>query len=344
MNPVCPMKVVISHAVPFSLAHGGSQTLIESLSAALRRIGVDIEPERWWDETQSCDILHYVGRPLGLTVRLAKDKGRKIVMTELLDSTASRPRTQLWIQRQMIVTARLMLGHLTGRLGWDAYPLIDAFVYATPLEWEVAKYLFDAPPDRGWIVPHGLEDRALEELSAPQAEEDYLISVATIHPRKNQIALVHAARRSGVPIVFLGKPYSDADTYFRRFLAMADGKLIRYAGFVPEDEKLRWLRGARGFVLLSEFESGCIAVYEAAAAGLPLLLAARPWATRGYPPSDRIRFARLDSRRRLAKDLAAFYASAHRGGGQTFPVLSWDAIASKYLDVYERILRKPGTS
>ena len=56
------MKVLINCHVPFMLAHGGVQTQIEQISAALEKLGVSVEPLRWWDGNQSGDILHDVGR------------------------------------------------------------------------------------------------------------------------------------------------------------------------------------------------------------------------------------------------------------------------------------------
>lgn len=69
------MKVLFSNSLPFFLAHGGSQTLIESLMKALAGLGVEVEPERWWDENQTGDILHYMNRPPLFNVRAAHATG-----------------------------------------------------------------------------------------------------------------------------------------------------------------------------------------------------------------------------------------------------------------------------
>jgi len=57
------MKILFSHSQPFFLAHGGAQTLLEALMRELAGLGVDVEPERWWDENQTGDIIHYMNRP-----------------------------------------------------------------------------------------------------------------------------------------------------------------------------------------------------------------------------------------------------------------------------------------
>ena len=306
----------------------------------LANLGVQVEPVRWWDENQTGDIIHYIGRPDSLSINLAHEKKFKVVMTDLLDQTASRSTLRLFLQRRAIRTIRTVARGLAGNFSWGIYKEIDAMVYAVEHEWEAAKYLFDANPQRGYVIPHGLEERALKQLSIPAPEADYLVSVATISPRKNTVLLAQAAQLAKVPIVFLGKPFSTDNDYFLRFKELADGKYVRYPGFVSEEEKYRYLREARGFALLSKFESGCIAVYEAAAAGLPLFLSNLPWACKSYPQARNLHLSELRTARQIASDLGQFYEQAHRLPATTFPVLSWRDVAKEYLRVYEKILAR----
>jgi glycosyltransferase involved in cell wall biosynthesis len=335
------MKVLFSSSSPFFLAHGGVQTLVEAVMREMPGLGVDVEPERWWDENQKGDIIHYFNRPAPANVQLARQKGFKVVMTELLDQTASRSPVQLLAQRITTKLARALLpSGMLVRMGWEVYGQLDAMVYAVEHEWAVAQYLFGAKSDRGWIIPHGLEDEALRQLALPEARGDYLVSVATIHPRKNTLLLAQAAHRAQIPIVFLGKPYAGDDPYFLEFQKWVDGKIVHYPGFVGKEQKWRYLRGARGFALLSQYESGCIAVHEAAATGLPLLLSDLPWASKVYAKARAVKFVRLRSLADVAADLGSFYALAQRQPGTTFPVLTWRQVAEKYTDVYRTILRR----
>ncbi len=331
------MRVIVSHSLPFALAHGGIQVLVDSLMKHLAAKGVEIEPERWWDDRQHGDILHFFARPTALHVDMARRMGYKIVLTDLLDNTASRSRSQRVLQRTMIRATRCLFPHWIGRLGWDVYRSVDALVFIVPHEQEVAKYLFDAPADRIRVIPHGLPHDEIVALSQPEAEGDYLVSIATIAPRKNTVLLARAARAAQVPVLFLGKPYSDEDEYFKEFLGLVDDRFVRYGGFVGEEEKCRLIRGARGFALFSQFESGCLAAYEAAAAGLPLLLPDLPWA-RYYPAKDGIQFVKHLSPESAAGELGQFYREAHRRPRALFPVLSWDEIADQYVHVYRRVL------
>ncbi|MGA2540430.1 MAG: glycosyltransferase [Verrucomicrobiota bacterium] len=333
------MKVLFFNSPPFFLAHGGMQTLTEALMRELAGLGVEVEPERWWDENQKGDIIHYIGRPVALTVRAAHQKGFKVIMTENLGQTASRGWKRRFAQRALTDLARRALpGGFLDRLGWEVYQELDAMVYVVEHEWETAKYLFHASPERGHIIPHGLEPEALTELARPQKPEDYLVCMASIYPVKNNVLLARAAQLAGTPIVFLGKPYAEDDSYFLEFKQCVDGKVVRYAGFAAGEDKNRWLRGARGFVLLSQYESGCIAVYEAAAAGLPLLLTDLPWANKVYGQVPAAKFVGLGPPQRIAPALKRFYEQAHRQASATFPLLTWRQVAARYLEVYRKIL------
>jgi glycosyltransferase involved in cell wall biosynthesis len=333
------MKIIFSNPMPFALAHGGMQTLIESLMRELAHLGVEVEAERWWDERQAGDILHFFGRPSIVDVRLAREKGIKVVVTDNIGQTAARRFSRLWLQRWLIGTARLVLpAEFLNRLSWDVFREADALVFVVEHEWETAQFLFGASAERRHIIPHGLEAEALERLGQPQRQEDYLVCMGTIYPVKNSVLLAEAAQLARTPVVFLGKPYSASDPYFLEFQKRVDGKIVRYPGFASGEDKYRWLRGARGFAMLSQYESGCIAVYEAAAAGLPLFLSDLPWANKVYDKVPRASFVRPRSPAAVAPLLKAFYAQAHRQSSATFPVLTWREVARKYLEVYRGLV------
>lgn len=334
------MKAIFYCANPFFLMHGGTQTLLEALMREIRALGVDVEPARWWDDRQQGDILHFMNRPTRTLVHAAREKGFKLVMTETIDETASRPPLQLWLRRFVLQCDRAVGAPLSRRVSVEVYKLLDALVYVVELEREVAAYLYGAPRERLHVIPHGLEDDALQELAKPEPEGDYLVCAATIVPRKNNVLLAETAREARVPVVFLGKPFNDTDPYYARFKSLIDGKFVRYPGFVTREEKHRVLRGARGFVLLSQFESGSIALYEAAAAGLPLLLPKLPWATHVFQHARDKEFVSIGSSERLAPSLRRYYEKAHRRPGQTFPVSTWRDVAHQYVRIYEQILGK----
>ena len=329
------MKVVFSHHLPFSLAHGGMQTLIESLMRELSVLGVEVEPERWWEPNQTCDVMHFVQRPHQGNAELAKQKGRKLLMTENYDVVASESRSRLLLRSVATRAARAIVPGFDRKLSF--YRELDALVYVVPHEWRVVQQIYGLPAERGNIIPHGLDPSVIEALGKAEPEGDYLVSVGTICPRKNSVLLAQCAKQAKTPVVFVGKPFSTDDAYFIEFQQLIDGRYVRFAGYIPEEEKFKIVRGARGFVLLSQGESGCIAVYEAAACGLPLLVSDLPWAANGYPASERLRLVSLSNASGIVAALKGFYEQAHRGQTMTFPIRTWREVAEMYVSVYERL-------
>lgn len=331
------MKILISHGLPFSLAHGGTQTVINELIIEYKKLGIDVDYERWWLDEQPCDIIHSFGRPSYINIKLAKKKGIKTVMTEYLDQVSSRPSWYRFLQHVAVRSIGQLNGGGIDRLGWKVYNSVDALVYTTQYEWNMSKYIFQADPSKGYIIPHGLNAVAISKLSGLTSPGGYLISVATITERKNSLLLAQAAKKSHVPVHFIGKPYAE-DEYFQDFLRLVDNKWVFYHGFVSEEEKYKLLTRASGFILLSKFESGCVAVYEAAAAGLPLLLSSLPWAKTGYPEANNISYIKLSSLSNIAISLKNFYDNSSRKPDMTFPVLSWKEVAEQYIEVYKKVI------
>jgi glycosyltransferase involved in cell wall biosynthesis len=333
------MKALFYCNNPFFLAHGGTQTLLESLMREIAALGVEVEPLRWWDATQTGDIIHFMNRPTGSLVEAAHNKGFKTVMTENIDHTASRGTFGLWLRKFALQCDRALGGPVAFRTSMNVYQQLDALVYVVELERQVAQYLYNVPAAKSHVIPHGLDEYALTDLATLQPEGDYLISIASIVQRKNNVLLAKAARIAQVPIVFLGKPFSESDPYFLEFKGLVDDRFVRYPGFVSRQEKHSLLRGARGFALLSQFESGCIALYEAAAAGLPLLLPTLPWAERVYQDARQREFVPTNSPQNVARKLREFYDRARRQPGQTFAIPTWREVARRYIVIYEAVLR-----
>ncbi|HXJ73736.1 MAG TPA: hypothetical protein VNM37_12810, partial [Candidatus Dormibacteraeota bacterium] len=104
------MKVLFDHTLPFLLGHGGAQIQIEQTKAALESIGVQVEFLRWWDEHQRGDIIHYFGRPWPLYVKMAREKGIKVVLADFLGSLGARPTSTRRVQKVIKTAAEKMLG------------------------------------------------------------------------------------------------------------------------------------------------------------------------------------------------------------------------------------------
>lgn len=332
------MKVLINCPVPFLLAHGGAQVQIEQTQAALLSAGVDVEPLRWWDATQRGDIIHYFGRPPAEHVRLAQQKGIKVVIGELLTAQGSRTPSQL--RRQKIISRaveRLAPRSFTTAFNWDTYRIADAFVALTAWEAHLMNYLFDAPKERIHVVPNGIEQVF---LNAPVAERGkWLVCTTTITERKRVLELAEAAVLAQTPVWIIGRAYSESDAYAQRFFAIASAhpEFVRYEGAVSDRARLAGIyRAARGFVLLSAMETLSLSALEAGACECPLLLSDLPWARTTFS-NTAIYCPITNSVATTARTLRRFYDNT--------PTLSlppkpptWNEIGRQLKTIYEQLL------
>ena len=331
------MKILFNCGLPFALAHGGHQIQIERTQAALQSIGIEVEPVRWWDDKQTGDIIHFFGRMPTDQIKLARQKGVKVVMAELLTAPGSRTPGQLRIQRFLNRTLkRAAPGQFVAAFNWDSYRLADASIALTSWEAHLMRYLFDAPAEKVHVVPNGVEDVFLQSAAVTRGK--WLVCTATITARKQVLELAKLAVRAETPVWIIGKAYAESDPYAQQFISLARQHpyQIRFEGPISDRGKLAAIyREARGFVLLSTMESLSLSALEAAACECPLLLSDLPWARSTF--GENATYCPITSLKNAARQLRKFYDQAP--GLNTPPKpLTWHAVAQQLKIIYERIL------
>ena len=334
------MKVLINSTLPFALAHGGAKIQIEQTAAALQQNGVEVEYTRWHDESQSGDLIHYFGRMHTEHVRLAQQKGIRVVMSELLTATGSRTSRQLFVQRTINRTIeRLAPRTFITPFNWDSFRQADAVVALTAWEGHLMNYLFAAPRERIHIIPNGVEEVFLN--SAPQPRHKWLVCTATIHERKRVLELAQAAALAQTPVWIIGLDYAETEPYARQFLALAKQhpEFVRFEGAINDRRRLAEIyRAARGFVLLSNMESLSLSALEAGACECPLLLSDLPWARTTF--AARASYAPITGNTRVtAAALRAFYDAAPTRPVPAKP-LAWKEIGAQLKTLYAQLLKR----
>ena len=332
------MKILFDHPNPFLLAHGGFQIQIEQTKKALEEIGVQVDWLRWWDADQTGEIIHYFGRPSAAYINYAHQKGFKVVMSELLTGLGSRSDKQRWAQKLLMTAARALLpASFTAKLSWDAYKLVDASIALTAWEKKLMVEMFEAPSEKVHVLPNGVEEVFFlkpETRNLKPERNKWLICTATITERKRVLELAEAALLAKVPVWIIGKPYSESDPYYLRFLGLVkrSSSLIRYEGGISDRSRLAEIyKSARGFVLLSTMESLSLSALEAAASGCPLLLSDLPWAKSTFGSSAT--YCPACSPSETSKLLSDFYRRPSNPHG-SFKALKWSEVASQLLDIY----------
>ena len=333
------MKILFDHPYPFQLAHGGFQIQIEQTKAALESLGVSVDYLRWWDDRQEGDLIHYFGRPSPFYIGKAHEKHRRVVISELLGGLGARAASQRALQRMVIGVARKILpGDFTSRMAWDAFKLADACIALTPWEARLMVEMFSAPGDRVHVVPNGVEPVFFE--AAPAQRGPWLICTATIFSQKRILEVAEAALVAQTPIWFVGKPYAEHDAYVQRFLETArkNPAIIRYDGPIGDRKKMaQAYREARGFVLLSKWESLSLSVLEASACECPLLLSELPWA-RSVFASHADYCPITPDTAKTARCLRTFYDAAPGKPAPPKP-LTWQEVGRQLQGIYEGLFK-----
>jgi glycosyltransferase involved in cell wall biosynthesis len=333
------MKILLNSPLSFALAHGGAQIQIEQTLAALRNAGVDAEPLRWWDATQRADLIHYFGRMPADHIKLAQQKNIKVVMGELLTAQGSRSPAQLRLQKFISRTVeKIAPRSFTSAFNWNSYRLADAVITMTPWEKHLMNFLFDAPLEKIFIVPNGVEEIF---LTAPKtARGPWLVCTATITPRKRVLELAQAAVHAQTPLWIIGKAYAETDPYARQFytLAKQHPQLICTDSPPMSDRAglAKIYRAARGFVLLSAMETRSLAAEEAAACECPLLLSDLQWARTTFENSAT--YCPLTKSAEItANALRKFYDAAPNLPLPPKPP-TWNEIGRQLKTIYEQVL------
>jgi glycosyltransferase involved in cell wall biosynthesis len=335
---VPPIKILLNCNTPFMLAHGGAQIQIEQTKAGLEKIGLAVENLRWWDDTQTGDVLHFFGRmPIGI-LRLAQAKGMKVVLADLLTEQGSRSPGRLKTQKMVSgILKRVLPGSLVASFNWESYKLADACVLLTSHEAYLMNYLFGTPQEKLHVVPNGVEEVFLESKSA--AREPWLVCTATITERKRIVELAESAVAANTPLWIVGKAYADTDPYAKRYFALAaqHPKILRYEGAITNRRRMAEVyREARGFVLLSTMESLSLSALEAAACKCPLLLSDLPWARTVF--KDTVSYCPITDATQTAAVLRRFYDAAPALSPPATP-LTWVEVAQQLKKVYAGLLK-----
>ena len=333
------MKVLLFDTTTAFLTPGGKTTHALKLQQEIAKLGVDIEFAHWWDKSQEdADVIHFLGYYPSLVLQ-AKAKGIKTFYSMIFDNQTSQPR---WRQQLGICKARLRKLQ-----GVDAeqkcLPLFDKIQFMHTYDRDTAFRYFPYYLDREKtvLIPHAYDpadmnisgDLDIKDMHFP---EKYLISCANINPRKQTVKLARLAKKAKVPVVFMGSR-NPLDSYYKEFQKEVDNKYVFDPGYVSKEWKDCIEQHAAGYVLLSLGESGCIAVYEAAAYNMPLLLSNLPWAW-GYEKPTDIHFCDQQDEVKALKQLQDFYAISGKMDHTPFTIHTWGDVAKMYVAQYKELI------
>jgi glycosyltransferase involved in cell wall biosynthesis len=332
------MKVLFDHSQPFLLAHGGYQIQIEQTKRALEQIGVEIEFLRWWDDKQTGEIIHFFGLPHTAYVEVMRQKRIKLVVTHLLGGLGARQRWKRLMQKLVIGAALHALpADALARMGWKVWQMADAYVAVTRWEAGLMNEVFRVPRRYVHFVPNGVDELFLNHPATERGK--WLVTTASILPVKRLLETAEAAVLAQTPYWVIGRPLSESDAYYQRFFRFCrnHSEIVRYDNVMRTHAELAEVyRQARGFVLLSRWETQSLSALEAAASECPLLISDLPWARSTF--GDHVSYCPLGSKRITAGHLRRFYDQAPMMGPPPKP-LTWTEVAKVLKEIYEHVIR-----
>jgi glycosyltransferase involved in cell wall biosynthesis len=207
------------------------------------------------------------------------------------------------------------------------------------------------PVPQDLVIPLGVT-AGLFPKRLPESQVPIILFMSRIEPKKGLDLLIPALENilaSGIEFHFIlaGSNPQDADYETQIKLQIQNSSLAKYTtitGFVSGDLKLELLTKADLFVLPSYYENFGIAVAEAMAAGVPVVISDRIHISEDIQQAEAgwvgalevsaignlIKLALLDPHERKRRGLnAKKYAEKH---------YNWDAIAQQTIDAYQQIL------
>lgn len=181
-----------------------------------------------------------------------------------------------------------------------------------------------------------------------------LLCVGRLIERKGQHFLIEAVKRladEGIDVILdlvgTGDARAANEAHVER-LGLKDR--IRFLGYVPRDEIARWYAAAHVFVLPSYNEGMSVALLEAMAAGLPVIVTPTGGTAELVEPGVNgfiFEWGDMDALTRQVRFLAQDRSLVRRMGAASrarAARFTWQAAGDRYLDMFKQIIAVPSTS
>lgn len=244
---------------------GGGEIQLLKCQEALEAIGIEVMLyDLWQPQLDRVDVVHYFSVQGGSSnfCNYVHQKGIPLLISPILWMTDQSYRAGIYPNDEI----RHLL-HLADRL----LPNSQA-------EAETLAALFEVPLDKFSPIVNGVDNYFLSNRAEAQLFYDtyqitapFLLSVANIEPRKNQLNLVRAVRDLEIPLVVFGNIRDRP--YFEQCVAEGQG-CFHHLGYLDHHSPLLLSAYAacEAFVLPSTLETPGLAALEAASLGAKVII------------------------------------------------------------------------
>lgn len=252
------MKVIINTSnTAFVTPGGGEIQILETFNELKKLDTVDVKLyDMWHPELLKCDMVHYFSVQFGSGVfcDYIKNLGIKLVVSPII-----------WIEENN----NYNLDEIKHILEIADFILPNSYAEVDMLNKEL-----NIPKDKMLPVYNGIsrEFSVMDQnfsFKERYGLDQYILNVANIEPRKNQLNLIKAIQNLGIKLVLIGA-IRDKE-YFNKCLEADWNNLVKYIGRLSHDSIVlkSAYKEAECFVLPSTLETPGLAALEALVCGCP---------------------------------------------------------------------------
>ncbi|MBA3613267.1 MAG: glycosyltransferase [Nitrospirales bacterium] len=266
------MKVLFLTYPRIGLNRGGLQIQIEETAKGLAQRGVEvIFYDPWRNQIPDVDVCHVfsIDGAVVSHVQRSIGSGKPVIVSSVLNLFHVPPS----LMRMKVLSSRFIPGMYSDLKRANLMLHAASRVIAlNENERKLLSTIFSLPSDRIVTIPNGLKasfatgDPLLFEEK--YGVKDFVLNVASIEERKNQLTLIRAMKSLPYPLVIIGKILSEQEEYISRCRAQANKRVI-FTGSLAHDDPIlaSAYRAAKLFVLPSFSEVMPLTLYEASVAG-----------------------------------------------------------------------------
>lgn len=269
------MRVLFLTYPRIGLNRGGLQIQIEETARSLSKLGLDVvQYDPWKNQVPDVDICHVFSIDCSMVDHVTRAVKLKVpvVVCPVLNIFNSPPLLSI-VKQKLSVLPGVYSDLKRAKVMLDAAALVLA---ANSDERELLTKVFNVEPSKLRIIPNGISmtfrDGDPQLFQEKYGTKNFVLNVASIEPRKNQLTLVRAMRGLPYTLVLVGRASPENERYFKQVKAEA-GSNVQFVGSLQHDDPMlaSCYRAAKLFVMPSFSEVMPLTLNEAAVAGCRIL-------------------------------------------------------------------------
>lgn len=323
---------------------GGFEHQCIQTAQALARQGHDAKLLNWHDPKEHFHCLHLFGSTSAWFDISNQARGRFAVVISVLGGGKGRQRLLSLANRVGSLACKLIPRQQTD---YDRRRAVvhraDRLVAVNEMGRAFICGLYQIDPAKVAVVPNGVPASRFsgepDLFRERYGIHDYVLSVGHILPGKNSLLLANVLKKKEIPGVFVGTMVPSEPEYAARFATVIESAPnLHWIQGLPYDDPMldAAYAGARLLCHPSVKESQPLAVMEAMAAGLPVILGDKPYAHQS-PFENAVRCPAL-TEDALSDCLDEVLGEPETYRSSLSKKYLWKNIAAELVQVYEQVL------